>query len=48
VNAVCPTGMIFIPCKNGVSHNPAESITPEQAHAGVDVLLRTVLKLGSE
>ena len=25
---VCPTGMIFIPCKDGISHNPAESITP--------------------
>ncbi|WP_250523485.1 MULTISPECIES: Zn-dependent hydrolase [unclassified Caballeronia] len=47
LNAVCPTGMIFVPCKNGVSHNPAESITPEQAFAGVDVLLRTVVKLSA-
>lgn len=45
VNHVCPTGMIFVPCENGVSHNPAERITPEQAHAGVDVLLRAVMKL---
>lgn len=34
----CPTGMIFIPCKNGLSHNEAESITPEDALAGAKVL----------
>ena len=28
---VCPTGMIFIPCKDGISHNEAESITPADA-----------------
>ncbi len=26
---VCPTGMIFIPCKNGISHSEEESITKE-------------------
>jgi acetylornithine deacetylase/succinyl-diaminopimelate desuccinylase-like protein len=25
----CPTGMIFIPCKDGISHNPVEYSTPE-------------------
>lgn len=34
----CPTGMIFIPCKDGLSHNEAESITPEDALAGAKVL----------
>lgn len=47
LNQVCPTGMIFIPCKGGISHNPAESITPEQAYAGVDVLLKSVLTLAN-
>jgi N-carbamoyl-L-amino-acid hydrolase len=37
--------MIFVPCRNGVSHNPEESIIPEQAYAGVDVLLKSVLAL---
>jgi N-carbamoyl-L-amino-acid hydrolase len=42
---LCPTGMIFIPCKGGVSHNEAERIEPEQAERGANVLLRTVLEL---
>jgi len=47
VNGVCPTGMIFVPCKGGVSHHPSESITAEQAFKGADVLLRTMLRLAS-
>jgi len=35
---VCPTGMIFIPCKDGVSHNEAEEISPDDALAGARVL----------
>lgn len=45
INAVCPSGMIFVPCDRGISHNPAEAITPAQAAAGANVLLHTVLKL---
>lgn len=40
---VCPTAMIFVPCKDGVSHNEAESITPEQAEAGCAVLFKAAL-----
>jgi len=40
---VAPTGMIFIPCENGISHNVAENITPEQATRGANVLLQAVL-----
>ena len=40
---VAPTGMIFIPCEDGVSHNEAENITPAQAEAGANVLLQAVL-----
>jgi acetylornithine deacetylase/succinyl-diaminopimelate desuccinylase-like protein len=39
-----PTGMIFIPCRNGVSHNPAEWINPDNAAAGCQVLLGTLLQ----
>ncbi len=42
---ICPTGMIFIPCKGGISHNEMEDILPEHAAAGANVLLRTVLSL---
>ena len=43
VNRVAPTGMIFIPCENGLSHDEAENTTPEQVAAGADVLLHVVL-----
>jgi N-carbamoyl-L-amino-acid hydrolase len=42
---IAPSAMIFIPCKDGISHHEAESITPEQAEAGGNVLLHTVLAL---
>jgi N-carbamoyl-L-amino-acid hydrolase len=45
---VCPTAMIFIPCKDGLSHNEAESVLPEHVAAGCDVLLRTMLSLADE
>ena len=38
-----PTAMIFTPCRDGLSHNEAESIEPEQAEAGCQVLLDVVL-----
>jgi beta-ureidopropionase / N-carbamoyl-L-amino-acid hydrolase len=42
---VCPTGMIFIPCKDGISHNERESITPEDATAGARVLTEAAFEL---
>ncbi len=42
---ICPSGMIFIPCKDGISHNESEDILPEQAAAGANVLLKAVLEL---
>ena len=38
-----PTAMIFTPCKDGLSHNEAESIEPEEAEAGTQVLFQAVL-----
>ncbi|BDG72782.1 Zn-dependent hydrolase [Roseomonas fluvialis] len=38
-----PTTMIFCPCHGGLSHNEAESITPEWAEAGMRVLADAVL-----
>src|SRR4029079_12749423 len=34
LHAICPTGMIFVPCKDGISHNPSESAKPEDLAAG--------------
>ena len=41
---VCPAAMIFIPCKDGISHNEIEDATPEHAAAGCDVLLHAILE----
>ncbi|MDU0338652.1 Zn-dependent hydrolase [Bosea rubneri] len=37
-----PIGMIFVPCLDGRSHAPEESITPEQAGDGTRVLAQTL------
>ncbi|MGD0105460.1 MAG: Zn-dependent hydrolase [Rhodopila sp.] len=38
-----PTAMIFTPCLDGLSHNEAESIEPEEAEAGCQVLFEAVV-----
>ncbi len=43
VARVAPTGMIFVPCKDGLSHNEAESATPEHLAAGAHTLLQTLV-----
>jgi N-carbamoyl-L-amino-acid hydrolase len=40
-----PTSMIFIPCKDGLSHNEAEWAEPAHLEAGANVLLRAVLQM---
>ncbi len=44
----CPTGMVFIPCKEGISHNEAENITPADAEAGARVLADVLFELADE
>ena len=44
---VCPTGMIFVPCRKGISHNPAEYSEPSQLVAGTCVLTQTLTELAS-
>jgi hydantoinase/carbamoylase family amidase len=40
---VCPTSMIFVPSKEGISHNPDEYTSPEHCALGAQVLLDAVL-----
>ncbi len=42
---VVPTAMIFVPCKDGISHNELESATPEDLAAGCQVLLDAAVQL---
>jgi beta-ureidopropionase / N-carbamoyl-L-amino-acid hydrolase len=44
---ICPAGMIFIPCKDGVSHNEAESIRPDHSRDGARVLAEAVFALAN-
>ncbi|MBV7486157.1 Zn-dependent hydrolase [Bordetella sp. BOR01] len=37
--AVAPTAMIFVPCKDGISHNEIEDARPDHLQAGCNVLL---------
>jgi beta-ureidopropionase / N-carbamoyl-L-amino-acid hydrolase len=41
---LAPTGMIFIPCKDGISHNEIEDAQPEHITAGANVLLHAMLE----
>lgn len=43
VNRKAPTSMIFIPCKDGISHNEIESAEFDHCAAGANVLLHAVL-----
>jgi len=43
VARVAPTAMIFVPCRDGLSHNEAEFSSKEQCAAGAQVLLQAVL-----
>src|SRR5882757_11167791 len=40
---VAPTGMVFVPCVGGISHNEIEDAKPDDLTAGCNVLLNTVL-----
>ena len=40
---MAPTGMIFVPCENGISHAEIENATPDDLTAGCNVLLHAIL-----
>jgi N-carbamoyl-L-amino-acid hydrolase len=44
---ICPAGMIFVPCENGISHNEAENAKPEDLAAGARVLAAALLELAN-
>lgn len=43
----CPTAMIFVPSKGGISHNAAEETSPEDLYLGVQALAYTVVELAN-
>jgi hydantoinase/carbamoylase family amidase len=47
IATLAETGMIFIPCRGGVSHNPAEWSSLESITAGTEVLLSLLMRLAN-
>ena len=45
VAKIAPTSMIFVPCKDGISHNEAEDAKSEDLEAGCNVLLHAMLRM---
>lgn len=45
---IAPVGMVFIPCKDGVSHSPEEYTSIEQIMKGTHVLYNTLLSIDSD
>jgi N-carbamoyl-L-amino-acid hydrolase len=42
---ICPTGMIFVPSVDGISHSPSEFTKPEDVSNGCQVLMESVLAI---
>jgi N-carbamoyl-L-amino-acid hydrolase len=47
VSRSAPTSMIFIPCKDGISHNEAEDAHPDDLTAGCNVLLQAMCEMAN-
>jgi beta-ureidopropionase / N-carbamoyl-L-amino-acid hydrolase len=47
ISRVAPTGMIFVPCEAGISHNEIENATREDLAAGAQVLLECMVERAS-
>lgn len=45
LSKVGPTGMIFVPCREGISHNELEFVEPELLETGCNILLQSLLNL---
>ena len=45
LSKICPVAMLFVRCKRGISHNPAESVKTVDVAAAVEVLTDFILKL---
>ncbi|KUI97300.1 Zn-dependent hydrolase [Vibrio sp. MEBiC08052] len=47
LSGIGPTAMIFVPCKDGISHNEKEHTEPAQLVAGANVLLHSLIQLSA-
>ena len=42
---IAPTGMIFVPSRDGISHSPEEFTSFEMIYKGANILLNTIIEL---
>ena len=48
LSAICPVAMLFVRCKNGISHNPAESVKTGDVRVAIAVLADFIQTLAKE
>ena len=48
MSAICPVAMLFVRCKGGISHHPAESVKTADVAKGIAVLREFILALASD
>ena len=48
ISQICPTGMIFVPCEKGISHNEKENAMPSDLAAGTRVLAEALVALANQ
>ena len=47
IATLCPSGMIFVPCERGISHNEIENASPSDLAAGTKVLVEVLERLAN-
>jgi N-carbamoyl-L-amino-acid hydrolase len=45
MNSFCPSGMVFVPCHKGISHNEKEYASPESLAKGAQIIADSLLML---
>jgi N-carbamoyl-L-amino-acid hydrolase len=45
---ICPSAIIFVPCRQGISHSEKEWCEPDQVAAGARVLLDMAIRVANE
>jgi len=48
MHTMCPTGMVFVPCERGLSHNEAENAEPDDLAAGTQVVCDVLLEMANK
>jgi|TARA_B110000438_G_scaffold288483_1_gene322002 allantoate deiminase len=48
MSEICPVGMLFVRCRQGLSHHPDEYVKPEDIRAALEVFVDAVARLAEE